>query len=69
MTTTETIRVVWMDDQIKDYETEAWGTNQQATTLTLTGRTRSEPVGTRRSIRIPLANVRWWGKPGEEVAW
>lgn len=67
---TDTIRVVWMDDQIQTYEGVESAAADDRGQLVLSGPIRPSGGGRkRRTIRIPLANVRWWGTPGETVGW
>lgn len=65
------IRVVWMDETFRDYNAVIEASPDDHGQLRLTHQVRASGLvaAHSRTIHIPLANVRWWGEPGSEVAW
>lgn len=73
------VKVVWMDETVKIYREVVSAAADERGQLVLSWMERIDRSrqGTgrggidhkQRTIRIPLVNVRWWGQPGQEVAW
>ena len=65
------IRVVWMDETFRDYNavTSAAADENAQLVLSLQERASGTKATHSRTVHIPLVNVRWWGQPGNEVAW
>lgn len=66
------IKVVWLDETVRTYQavTSAQADENGQLTLSLQVQQGGPHGGLgSRTIHIPLANVRWWGQPGEEVGW
>jgi hypothetical protein len=70
------IKVVWTDRTVKIYSEVISADADDRGQLVISfmeeippphpsGRVRHN----QRTVRIPLANVRWWGQRGKEVAW
>jgi hypothetical protein len=60
------VRVVWMDDTVKTYNNVLGAIAMDHGRVL---RISLSENGKARVVSIPLANVRWWGTPGESVGW
>jgi hypothetical protein len=71
------IKIVWMDDQVKTFNVMDHPplVRDGQLTLSVVDETRQDrlegrqPRSEPRTVRYPLANIRWWGDPGKEIAW
>jgi hypothetical protein len=66
------VRVVFMDNTVYTYRhvTLATADDKGQLQLRFTERpARPGADGRQRAVALPLANIRWWGTPGDEVGW
>ena len=70
------VKIVWMDDNVRTYNrVQSADTNDKGelvisfTEIVPPPHNQGRERENSRTVRFPLANIRWWGTPGKEVAW